>query len=800
MCTPKSRLGAVRSLSGTSGFAMASDQSQEVRVAPGDTLWSISRKSGVPVDVLCAFNGIVGSNLQVGQKIQIPGAINPSMSSRIPAPASPPAPAPTPVRQHSQGAYSFQSPLTIPEFGEELFSTPRREFQHSTTSFLIGGRSANSNDSVVSPSIPASPLVVEKPAEREGRPRAPKPATGASQRHTVQRGETLVRIATLHNVSVEEIMEANHLASSLIQVGSNLRIPPPSGNSPVATLALANSVISFNEPFSRVPENRAVLVSTSSPSEPTSRISSPSPVREITFPSPAISRDPSPIRDASPAPAMTPLAFVPPVVPPTTSASPAAPAQKMSKQQPSSNYTVKRGDTMVRIARIHGITLEELMELNRMSSPDIRISQKLVVPSVSSTAADAAPAAFATPATVPPPAAAAPPAPAAVAASPVAQPTMPVEPRPAAPAPAASAPASVPAPPVAAAKPQAQARSESPVHRHSQAQESRAESHSPVRRTSPGRAQHSLNNFGSYTVKPGDTLLKIATVMNVPLTALMHHNGLDLTNTIRPGQVLIVPPLGSRRGETARLRPDSDTESDSEHSHGHGHAHGHAHKHEAGHHEHKPVATIGEAATRAFQSAISAITHPHGHKQKAGPTKNRGFHTVKAGDSLQSLALEYGVSAQAIRDSNPERVKGSVIYVGDTLTIPPPPKPVFAKPVISGGWISSLFGWRWGRMHEGVDVAAPVGTPIHATQAGVVRRAGWFGAYGYLVEILHMNGFISRYGHVSEMFVKEGQRVERGDKIAAVGNTGRSTGPHLHFELRRHGAAVNPMDYLDMRC
>ncbi|SNT74335.1 Murein DD-endopeptidase MepM and murein hydrolase activator NlpD, contain LysM domain [Paracoccus seriniphilus] len=119
-----------------------------------------------------------------------------------------------------------------------------------------------------------------------------------------------------------------------------------------------------------------------------------------------------------------------------------------------------------------------------------------------------------------------------------------------------------------------------------------------------------------------------------------------------------------------------------------------------------------------------------------------------------------------------------------------------AMPVKSNFRYSSGFGRRWGRMHEGIDMAAPVGTPIYATGDGVVTFAGRQNGYGNLIKIQHELGVETRFGHLSRIRVKKGQRVSQGDLIGDMGNTGRSTGPHLHYEVRMKGRAVDPMTFI----
>ena len=121
---------------------------------------------------------------------------------------------------------------------------------------------------------------------------------------------------------------------------------------------------------------------------------------------------------------------------------------------------------------------------------------------------------------------------------------------------------------------------------------------------------------------------------------------------------------------------------------------------------------------------------------------------------------------------------------------------------VEAQWNASGFGWRIDpftgeqAMHEGIDFIAETGTPIVAAAAGIVVTAEFHPAYGNMVEIDHGNDLITRYAHASKLLVKQGALVKRGQKIAAVGSTGRSTGPHLHFEVRYKGAAQNPNRFL----
>ena len=118
----------------------------------------------------------------------------------------------------------------------------------------------------------------------------------------------------------------------------------------------------------------------------------------------------------------------------------------------------------------------------------------------------------------------------------------------------------------------------------------------------------------------------------------------------------------------------------------------------------------------------------------------------------------------------------------------------FIKP--SSGVVTSRFGARWGRTHTGIDLGAPTGTPIKAAAGGTVIFSGWKGTLGKLVVISHGNGVQTYYAHCSSLLVSSGDTVSAGQLIAKMGNTGRSTGPHLHFEIRVNGSAINPQSYI----
>ena len=137
-----------------------------------------------------------------------------------------------------------------------------------------------------------------------------------------------------------------------------------------------------------------------------------------------------------------------------------------------------------------------------------------------------------------------------------------------------------------------------------------------------------------------------------------------------------------------------------------------------------------------------------------------------------------------------------VVLVGTKERPPTVGSGKYAWPLKGGYHQSSGFGSRWGRAHQGIDLACSVGTSVYAADGGTVTRAGYSGAYGNLVVIDHQNGQETRYAHNSKLLVKVGDKVYQGQEIAKSGSTGRSTGPHLHFEIRFNGEPRNPLNYL----
>lgn len=178
-------------------------------------------------------------------------------------------------------------------------------------------------------------------------------------------------------------------------------------------------------------------------------------------------------------------------------------------------------------------------------------------------------------------------------------------------------------------------------------------------------------------------------------------------------------------------------------------------------------------------------------KQKKGLLKTIEQQKVEAAQALDELEALSNKLAKEIRKIQEARKNSVSLGTGK-----------YSWPVPGYTRISSDYGWRihpilkTKRMHTGTDIPAPAGTNIHAVDSGVVIYSGWYGAYGNTVIVDHGKGISSMYPHQSKILVKENQEVKRNQVIGKVGSTGWSTGPHLHFEIRKNGNPVNPWNYI----
>jgi len=229
---------------------------------------------------------------------------------------------------------------------------------------------------------------------------------------------------------------------------------------------------------------------------------------------------------------------------------------------------------------------------------------------------------------------------------------------------------------------------------------------------------------------------------------------------------------------------------------------------------------IGDRGTAAIRSQV---VHPQVRpKESANQPINPEFRVAQAAETLQptsrkriptqtsgapritkarvATAPSRVEPSGAIQSFGVRQVSPELPPLGAVNTYLPKPNAAPFKGYIwpAKGVLTSGYGWRWGRMHRGIDIAAPIGTPIVAAAPGVVVRAGWnSGGYGKLVDIKHADGTLTRYAHNNRILVQAGQAIEQGQQIAEMGSTGFSTGPHSHFEMHPGGkGAVNPIALL----
>jgi len=198
------------------------------------------------------------------------------------------------------------------------------------------------------------------------------------------------------------------------------------------------------------------------------------------------------------------------------------------------------------------------------------------------------------------------------------------------------------------------------------------------------------------------------------------------------------------------------------------------------------AAVFGSAPAFANSSANADVTAPlraaQAAKQSALGSGDEQFRqlftTWQSLDKAPALAAASSIPMAVSKVSIPSRV----------------PVDGFRMTIDYGMRVHPVLGGR--RAHKGIDLATPVGTPVHAPADGVIAKAEWFSSYGLYIQVEHGGDLETRYGHLSRLNVAAGQFVHKGDVIGYVGTTGRSTGPHLHYEVRVAGVAVNPVPYM----
>lgn len=263
---------------------------------------------------------------------------------------------------------------------------------------------------------------------------------------------------------------------------------------------------------------------------------------------------------------------------------------------------------------------------------------------------------------------------------------------------------------------------------------------------------------GEYEVVSGDTLSEIAIKVNIPMDEIISMNETleDENSTIRAGDKLVItvpePKLSVIREEEVYVEEIYDAD----------------------------VVYVDNDSWYTNQTQV--LQQP-----------SAGFRRAMVNISYLN---DKEVSREVLKEEVVMEAVPKIVERGTRIP------PTYIKP-ISGGRQTSGFGRRnapkkgASSNHKGIDWAVPTGTTVRASCGGTVAKAGWGSGYGYVVYLNHEDGRQTRYGHLSKVLVKAGQTVKQGDKIALSGNTGVSTGPHLHFEILINGRQVNPLDYLE---
>jgi len=316
----------------------------------------------------------------------------------------------------------------------------------------------------------------------------------------------------------------------------------------------------------------------------------------------------------------------------------------------------------------------------------------------------------------------------------------------------------------------------------------------------PARAQvwRAPDSSGSrtVTVRDGQTLWDIAVAWGITVETIAAANNLPDVNVVKPGQRLVIPTADDPAAR-AKVAANAATS-----------------------------VAAARAAARAKSAAVTSAAQRRAARTPGRSAANSVAVTLREGQTLWSLARAHGVSVDAIVAANglksADRVRaGTRLVIPGRTTVARPSRATsvrasaqragdaFTKASTSAvriargflwparGQLTSRFGWRRWRHHDGIDIAAPYGSPVYAARPGRVVFAGWYYAYGRAVIIDHGDGVQTLYGHASALLVQTGAPVGQGQLIARVGTSGRSTGPHLHFEVRHKGRPVNPMRYMN---
>jgi murein DD-endopeptidase MepM/ murein hydrolase activator NlpD len=339
----------------------------------------------------------------------------------------------------------------------------------------------------------------------------------------------------------------------------------------------------------------------------------------------------------------------------------------------------------------------------------------------------------------------------------------------------------------------------------------------------------------AVTVEPGETLEMIARKHDVPLSAIMEANHITNPAAVHPGQHLVIP---RRMAAPVAYAPPATTYA----------PRAKAYEPPARPYVPPPAAAYVPPATRIATVPDTMRSAPPRAELAPREVRDEGTHVVKPGETLNSIARLYGKSVMVLAKAN-NFSPYTMVWVGQRIKIPgvtekprveakaaplaPPPvrrevateesphsawkatpvEPPHESPVKAAEATASMPSFRWpvrgriiagfgpspnGLQNDGIDVSVPQGTPIKAADDGVVAYAGnELKGYGNLVLIRHSDGYVTAYAHASEILVKRGQSVKRGEVIAKAGDTGNVKTPELHFEIRKGATPVDPAQFLN---
>ncbi len=613
------------------------------------------------------------------------------------------------------------------------------------------------------------------------------PAAITLVEHVVREGQTLAQIARSYRVSVAAIAAANHIAlDAALKSGQVLQVPVASAAmaKPNASTLVASADLNQVPAMSMAPQSAATQVSPADPAKADrdTALSRLHQQRDKLRQSLAELRSEESHRsvDTKATLAANPSGSM--ITEPPTESLRGQPSQPIA--DPAASYRVQPGDTLAAIAQTHGVSEHQLIATNSLSNPDwIRISQSLNIP------------------------------------SPQAQHQ-------------------------AGAQPQSEQVQPEQAQLAETAPKTQPTAQPVARPTVPEQIAVAPGTLEDYRVNPGDTLAEIARAHNVPQVTLLNTNRISDPNFIFVGQVLhvpsarpVVPTAAPAAPETVAVSPEAiapveravrsvrpvseltvqptaqptvqtETQPTVQTTVATPHyvdnllaeVRALRAKHQstlttADIAMNQPIAIARrDTPSRADQLAVVNRTNPVVQAPlNQRSTQPAAQSTVVATAPLGSESyapLRQPLTGRTVSPSLPP-LSGAESYLPDSAR-----SNGFIWP--AKGLLTSGFGWRWGRMHQGIDIAADVGTPVYAAADGVVEYSDWnSGGYGNMVDVRHPDGSITRYGHLNRSLVRAGQHVRQGEQIAEMGSTGYSTGPHLHFEVHPSGqGAVNPIAFL----